>query len=63
MACKVARFVVPAVIVMEALRQLGGLTAFEPVGYSTSADVTGETHSPYGATLNIAEERARGSDR
>ena len=32
----------PAVIVMEALRQLGGLTAFEPVGYSTSADVTGD---------------------
>jgi len=33
---------VPAVIVMEALRQLGGLTAFEPVGYATSADVTGD---------------------
>jgi len=33
---------VPAVIVMETLRLLGGLTAMEPVGYATSADVTGD---------------------
>lgn len=32
----------PAVIVMEALRRLGGLTACTPVGYATSADVTGD---------------------
>jgi AmmeMemoRadiSam system radical SAM enzyme/AmmeMemoRadiSam system protein B/AmmeMemoRadiSam system protein A len=35
--------VLPAVIVMEALRQLGGLTQAERVGYATSADVTGDT--------------------
>ena len=35
--------VVPAVIVMEALRQLGGLCVCERVGYATSADVTGDT--------------------
>jgi AmmeMemoRadiSam system radical SAM enzyme/AmmeMemoRadiSam system protein B/AmmeMemoRadiSam system protein A len=35
--------VLPAVIVMEALRQLGGLSASERVGYATSADVTGDT--------------------
>lgn len=34
---------VPAVIVMETLRLLGGLTACERVGYATSADVTGDT--------------------
>ncbi len=34
--------VIPAVIVMETLRQLGGLTASERVGYATSADVTGD---------------------
>jgi AmmeMemoRadiSam system protein B len=34
---------VPAVIVMEALRQLGGLTRMERVGHATSADVTGDT--------------------
>ena len=33
--------VLPAVIVMETLRQLGGLRTFERVGYATSADVTG----------------------
>lgn len=32
----------PAVIVMETLRLLGGLTAMEHVGYATSADVTGD---------------------
>jgi AmmeMemoRadiSam system protein B len=35
--------VLPAVIVMETLRRLGGLTTFERVGYATSADVTGDT--------------------
>ena len=35
--------VLPAVIVMEYLRQLGGLQAFERVGYATSADVSGDT--------------------
>jgi AmmeMemoRadiSam system protein B len=35
--------VLPAVIVMEALRQLGGLETVERVGYATSADVTGDT--------------------
>jgi AmmeMemoRadiSam system radical SAM enzyme/AmmeMemoRadiSam system protein B/AmmeMemoRadiSam system protein A len=35
--------VLPAVIVMETLRQLGGLSTCERVGYSTSADVTGDT--------------------
>ena len=35
--------VLPAVIVMETLRQLGGLQAFERVGYATSADVSGDT--------------------
>jgi AmmeMemoRadiSam system protein B/AmmeMemoRadiSam system protein A len=35
--------VVPAVIVMETLRRLGGLTATERVGYATSADAGGDT--------------------
>jgi AmmeMemoRadiSam system protein B len=35
--------VIPAVIVMETLRQLGGLTAMDRVGYATSADVNGDT--------------------
>jgi AmmeMemoRadiSam system radical SAM enzyme/AmmeMemoRadiSam system protein B/AmmeMemoRadiSam system protein A len=35
--------VLPAVIVMETLRQLGGLNACERVGYATSADVNGDT--------------------
>jgi AmmeMemoRadiSam system radical SAM enzyme/AmmeMemoRadiSam system protein B/AmmeMemoRadiSam system protein A len=35
--------VLPAVIVMETLRLLGGLTRCERVGYATSADVTGDT--------------------
>jgi hypothetical protein len=35
--------VLPAVIVMETLRQLGGLSRCERVGYATSADVTGDT--------------------
>jgi AmmeMemoRadiSam system radical SAM enzyme/AmmeMemoRadiSam system protein B/AmmeMemoRadiSam system protein A len=35
--------VLPAVIVMETLRQLGGLRTCERVGYATSADVTGDT--------------------
>lgn len=34
--------VLPAVIVMETLRLLGGLTACERVAYATSADVTGD---------------------
>ncbi|MFM9114623.1 MAG: AmmeMemoRadiSam system protein B [Planctomycetota bacterium] len=34
---------IPAVIVMETLRQLGGLTHYEQVGYSTSAEVSGDT--------------------
>jgi AmmeMemoRadiSam system protein B/AmmeMemoRadiSam system protein A len=33
----------PAVIVMETLRQLGGLTECEEVAYGTSADVSGDT--------------------
>jgi AmmeMemoRadiSam system radical SAM enzyme/AmmeMemoRadiSam system protein B/AmmeMemoRadiSam system protein A len=33
----------PAVIVMETLKLLGGLTRAERVGYATSADVTGDT--------------------
>ena len=35
--------VLPAVIVMEALRLLGGLRDCRRVGYATSADVTGDT--------------------
>jgi AmmeMemoRadiSam system protein B/AmmeMemoRadiSam system protein A len=35
--------VLPAVIVMETLRQLGGLNTTERVNYATSADVTGDT--------------------
>jgi AmmeMemoRadiSam system radical SAM enzyme/AmmeMemoRadiSam system protein B/AmmeMemoRadiSam system protein A len=35
--------VLPAVIVMEALRQLGGLQTVERVNYGTSADVTGDS--------------------
>ncbi|MBV8269139.1 MAG: AmmeMemoRadiSam system radical SAM enzyme [Planctomycetaceae bacterium] len=35
--------VLPAVIVMECLRLLGGLQGFERVGYATSADVSGDT--------------------
>jgi AmmeMemoRadiSam system protein B len=35
--------VLPAVIVMETLRRLGGLRSCERVGYATSADVTGDT--------------------
>jgi AmmeMemoRadiSam system protein B len=35
--------VLPAVIVMEALRQLGKLQKVERVAYATSADVSGET--------------------
>jgi AmmeMemoRadiSam system protein B len=35
--------VIPAVIVMETLRRLGGLTALERVGHATSADVSGDT--------------------
>ena len=35
--------VLPAVIVMETLRQLGGLRDSERVGYATSADVSGDT--------------------
>jgi AmmeMemoRadiSam system radical SAM enzyme/AmmeMemoRadiSam system protein B/AmmeMemoRadiSam system protein A len=34
--------VLPAVIVMETLRQLGGLRTCQRVGYATSADVTGD---------------------
>jgi AmmeMemoRadiSam system radical SAM enzyme/AmmeMemoRadiSam system protein B/AmmeMemoRadiSam system protein A len=34
--------VLPAVIVMETLKQLGGLSKCERVGYATSADVTGD---------------------
>jgi AmmeMemoRadiSam system protein B len=35
--------VLPAVIAMETLRLLGGLTTFERVAYATSADATGDT--------------------
>jgi AmmeMemoRadiSam system protein B len=35
--------VLPAVIVMETLRQLGGLSTFERVGYANSADLNGDT--------------------
>jgi AmmeMemoRadiSam system protein B/AmmeMemoRadiSam system protein A len=35
--------VLPAVIVMETLKRLGGLNRAERVGYATSADVTGDT--------------------
>jgi AmmeMemoRadiSam system radical SAM enzyme/AmmeMemoRadiSam system protein B/AmmeMemoRadiSam system protein A len=35
--------VLPAVIVMETLRRLGGLSRCERVGYATSADVSGDT--------------------
>jgi AmmeMemoRadiSam system protein B/AmmeMemoRadiSam system protein A len=34
--------VLPAVIVMESLKRLGGLTKCERVGYATTADVTGD---------------------
>jgi AmmeMemoRadiSam system protein B len=34
---------VPAVIVFETLRRLGGLKKAERVGYATSADVSGDT--------------------
>ena len=39
---------IPAVIVMETLRQLGGLTLVEHVGYHTSADVSGDTRRVVG---------------
>ncbi|MFO0908971.1 MAG: AmmeMemoRadiSam system radical SAM enzyme [Isosphaeraceae bacterium] len=35
--------VIPAAIVMETLRELGGLTQYEQVAYGTSAEVTGDT--------------------
>jgi AmmeMemoRadiSam system radical SAM enzyme/AmmeMemoRadiSam system protein B/AmmeMemoRadiSam system protein A len=35
--------VLPAVIVLETLRQLGGLTEIQRVGYATSAEVSGDT--------------------
>jgi AmmeMemoRadiSam system protein B len=34
--------VIPAVIVLKTLKKLGGVHAAKPVGYSTSADVTGD---------------------
>ncbi len=34
--------VLPAVLVMETLRRLGSLTHYEPVGYATSADASGD---------------------
>ncbi len=40
--------VLPAVIVMETLRQLGGLTASDRVGYATSAEVSGDTRRVVG---------------
>jgi AmmeMemoRadiSam system radical SAM enzyme/AmmeMemoRadiSam system protein B/AmmeMemoRadiSam system protein A len=40
--------VLPAVIVMQTLRQLGGLRACERVSYATSADVSGDTHRAVG---------------
>jgi AmmeMemoRadiSam system protein B len=38
----------PAVLVMETLRQLGALTRCELVGYATSADASGDTHRVVG---------------
>jgi AmmeMemoRadiSam system protein B len=38
----------PAVIVMETLRQLGGLQTCRRIGYATSADVTGDTRRVVG---------------
>jgi AmmeMemoRadiSam system protein B len=35
--------VIPAVIVMETLRRLGGLTQMDRVGHTTSAEVSGDT--------------------
>lgn len=35
--------VLPAVIVMETLRRLGGLNVLERVGHATSAEVSGDT--------------------
>jgi len=35
--------VLPAVIIMETLKQLGGLKQLERIGYATSADVSGDT--------------------
>lgn len=40
--------VLPAVVVMETLRLLGGLRQVERVGYATSADVTGDTRRVVG---------------
>ena len=40
--------VLPAVIVMETLRKLGGLTTCEEVGYATSAEVSGDTRRVVG---------------
>jgi AmmeMemoRadiSam system protein B/AmmeMemoRadiSam system protein A len=40
--------VLPAVIVMETLRRLGGLTNTRRVGYATSADVSGDTRRVVG---------------
>lgn len=39
---------VPAVVVMETLRQLGALNRCEPVGYATSGDVTGDKREVVG---------------
>ena len=38
----------PAVIVMETLKRLGGLTRSRRVGYGTSGDVTGDHHRVVG---------------
>jgi AmmeMemoRadiSam system protein B len=35
--------VLPAVIVMETLKELGGLKEFRRVGYTTSAEASGDT--------------------
>jgi hypothetical protein len=38
----------PAVLVMETLRQLGALSRCEPVGYATSGDVSGDRRQVVG---------------
>jgi AmmeMemoRadiSam system protein B len=40
--------VLPAVIVMQSLRLLGGLTACERVAYATSADASGDARRVVG---------------
>jgi AmmeMemoRadiSam system protein B len=50
--------VLPAVIVMETLRQLGRLKTSQRVAYATSADVSGDTSRVVGYAGMLLGERA-----